>query len=289
MTISRRRTTFVRRLSIGAALVAVLRNSPRRDRLRHGGRGAELLQDRRSARRSTTRAQYQAQLRQVGAANAQRADHDAGRRPRARASSAATCARRGDDGCAGDVRLYDWEPKGYGIVEPVLFTARNGATISGHVWATEVGPGQAARHRDHERLGPGAPSSSTGSPRRRSRRPATSCSPPTRRARASPTSAARRPTRTRAPRADRRPPVLRRHARTRSTSSSPRPSSPYVPRPSCETGTSHAAQAEPPRGGRPERRLQPVLEAARTRARSASPATPTAPRASPTSASRTRA
>ena len=46
----------------------------------------------------------------------------------------------GDDGCAGDVRLYDWEAKGYGIVEPVLFTARSGATISGRVWATKAGP-----------------------------------------------------------------------------------------------------------------------------------------------------
>src|SRR5213078_1531581 len=49
------------------------------------------------------------------------------------------CAR-GDDGCAGDVRLYDWQANGYGIVQPVLFTARNGATLSGHVWATKAGP-----------------------------------------------------------------------------------------------------------------------------------------------------
>ena len=47
---------------------------------------------------------------------------------------------QGDDGCAGDVRLYDWQAKGYGIVSPVLFTARDGATISGHVWATKSGP-----------------------------------------------------------------------------------------------------------------------------------------------------
>lgn len=44
------------------------------------------------------------------------------------------------DGCAGDVRLYDWQAKGYGVVQPVLFTARNGATLSGHVWATKAGP-----------------------------------------------------------------------------------------------------------------------------------------------------
>jgi dienelactone hydrolase len=53
------------------------------------------------------------------------------------------CAR-GDNGCAGDVRLYDWLAKGYGIVAPVLFTARSGATISGHVWATRAGPAKRA-------------------------------------------------------------------------------------------------------------------------------------------------
>jgi dienelactone hydrolase len=46
----------------------------------------------------------------------------------------------GADGCAGDPRLYDWKATGYGIVRPVLFTARNGATLSGHVWATKSGP-----------------------------------------------------------------------------------------------------------------------------------------------------
>jgi len=40
------------------------------------------------------------------------------------------------NGCAGDIRLYNWGTDGYGIVRPVLFTARDGATLSGHVWAT---------------------------------------------------------------------------------------------------------------------------------------------------------
>lgn len=44
------------------------------------------------------------------------------------------------DGCAGDTRLYDWAANGYGTVQPVLYTARNGSTISGHVWATKAGP-----------------------------------------------------------------------------------------------------------------------------------------------------
>src|SRR5439155_17516237 len=49
------------------------------------------------------------------------------------------CWNQGN-GCAGDIRLYNWATNGYGIVRPVLFTARNGATISGHVWATVAGP-----------------------------------------------------------------------------------------------------------------------------------------------------
>jgi dienelactone hydrolase len=43
-------------------------------------------------------------------------------------------------GCAGDIRLNDWATNGYGLVRPVLFTARDGATLSGHVWATVAGP-----------------------------------------------------------------------------------------------------------------------------------------------------
>ena len=44
------------------------------------------------------------------------------------------------NGCAGDIRLNNWGSNGYGIVRPVLFTARDGATLSGHVWATVAGP-----------------------------------------------------------------------------------------------------------------------------------------------------
>ncbi len=46
------------------------------------------------------------------------------------------------NGCAGDIRLNNWATNGYGLVRPVLFTARDGATISGHVWATVAGPAQ---------------------------------------------------------------------------------------------------------------------------------------------------
>jgi dienelactone hydrolase len=43
------------------------------------------------------------------------------------------------NGCAGDIRLNDWAAAGYGLVRAVLFTARDGATLSGHVWATVAG------------------------------------------------------------------------------------------------------------------------------------------------------
>ncbi len=44
------------------------------------------------------------------------------------------------DGCLGDPRFYHWGEDGTGIRQEVVFTARNGATISGHVWATVEGP-----------------------------------------------------------------------------------------------------------------------------------------------------
>jgi dienelactone hydrolase len=44
--------------------------------------------------------------------------------------------------CAGDVRFYDWPDRADGIRRPVVFTARSGATISGDVWATRDGPPQ---------------------------------------------------------------------------------------------------------------------------------------------------
>lgn len=48
------------------------------------------------------------------------------------------CSNRKNE-CAGDVRFYDWGER-YGAAQPVLFTARSGATISGKVWATQEGP-----------------------------------------------------------------------------------------------------------------------------------------------------
>jgi hypothetical protein len=51
------------------------------------------------------------------------------------------CAFKGLE-CAGDIRFYEWPERADGIRRPVLFTARSGATISGHVWATRNGPAQ---------------------------------------------------------------------------------------------------------------------------------------------------
>jgi dienelactone hydrolase len=44
--------------------------------------------------------------------------------------------------CAGDIRFHDWPAAADGIRRPVVFTARSGATLSGHVWATRNGPAQ---------------------------------------------------------------------------------------------------------------------------------------------------
>jgi dienelactone hydrolase len=82
--------------------------------------------------------EYQVLLRQVSAQNRTAALAMQAADPE-RNFSGHLCAS-GEDGCAGDARLYDWQAKGYGIVQPVLFTARSGATISGRVWATTAGP-----------------------------------------------------------------------------------------------------------------------------------------------------
>ena len=49
------------------------------------------------------------------------------------------CGHRKNE-CAGDVRFYDWQTRGAGLKHPVLFTGRDGATLSGTVWMTRSGP-----------------------------------------------------------------------------------------------------------------------------------------------------
>jgi dienelactone hydrolase len=84
--------------------------------------------------------QYQALLAQVSAQNTAAAVQLGATDPE-RQFSTQLCANE-SNGCAGDARLYNWQAGGYGLVKPVLWTARDGATISGHVWATKAGPAQ---------------------------------------------------------------------------------------------------------------------------------------------------
>ncbi|HEY2167706.1 MAG TPA: hypothetical protein VGH01_11105 [Jatrophihabitantaceae bacterium] len=83
---------------------------------------------------------YQAKMLTVGTVNGAHATYEQLADP-GRLFSADLCWS-GFNACAGDVRLYNWATNGYGIVRPVLFTARDGATLSGHVWATTAGPAQ---------------------------------------------------------------------------------------------------------------------------------------------------
>ncbi len=93
------------------------------------------------ATRLTLLPDYQAQLRVIGLRNeAQALQILASDGPPAGRTFLGQLCWQHMDGCAGDTRLYDWADKGYGKVTPVLFTARNGSTLSGHVWATVSGP-----------------------------------------------------------------------------------------------------------------------------------------------------
>ena len=82
--------------------------------------------------------EYQAELQPTGPRAPSKRSPNRPRTPNG--SSPTTSAGTAANGCAGDVRLYNWEKDGYGIVRQVLFTARGGATISGRVWATAGGP-----------------------------------------------------------------------------------------------------------------------------------------------------
>src|ERR1700730_17444793 len=77
--------------------------------------------------------EYQAELAEQGVKNRQEATQEQLGDPE-RNFSGDLCYE-GENGCAGDVRLYNWGKNGYGRVSKVLFTARNGATISGRIWS----------------------------------------------------------------------------------------------------------------------------------------------------------
>jgi dienelactone hydrolase len=83
--------------------------------------------------------EYKALLAQVSAANTTEAARIAAADPERSFVGQTLCWSYGE-GCAGDARLYDWTPKDYGQVQPVVFGARNGATLTGRVWFTRSGP-----------------------------------------------------------------------------------------------------------------------------------------------------
>jgi dienelactone hydrolase len=58
-------------------------------------------------------------------------------RPYGRDFSGNLCSHH-NDGCAGDIRYYPWGDSPGASVKPVLFTARNGSTLSGHVWSSDA-------------------------------------------------------------------------------------------------------------------------------------------------------
>ena len=78
--------------------------------------------------------EYQAQLAEQGVENHLEATEEQAADP-GRLFSDDLCFE-GENGCAGDVRLYNWEKDGSGLVRKVLFTSRGGATISARVWET---------------------------------------------------------------------------------------------------------------------------------------------------------
>lgn len=99
---------------------ANLRKTGERERLEWGRPEYQARQDELSARQQAERSSILA--------------GDPERQP------ANVCGVFDADACLGDIRLWDWAPRGHGIVRPVLFTARNGATLSGRMWATRDGP-----------------------------------------------------------------------------------------------------------------------------------------------------
>ena len=86
-------------------------------------------------------ATYQENLRTLGAQNELEAQRilltDGPTRPYGRDFTGNLCAHK-QDGCAGDIRYYGWRDTPGAIVKPVLYTARNGSTMSGHIWASDA-------------------------------------------------------------------------------------------------------------------------------------------------------
>ena len=92
---------------------------------------------------------YQAELAEQGAKNHLEATAEQAADPE-RFFTDDLCLK-GGNGCAGDVRLYNWEKDGYGHVRKVLFTTRGGATLSGRDLGDGRRPEAHAPGRRHHR------------------------------------------------------------------------------------------------------------------------------------------
>ena len=238
-----------------------------RRRARPGRRGEELLEDLERQAIYDTPA-YQAQLRAVSTQNV-------GARPGIQAADPER--EFVSDLCwNGERRLRRRRAPlrlaGQGLrasSQPVLFTARNGATLSGHVWATRParpsGPGivitngsvqadeqmywyaaQALAKAGYVVLTFDPQGQGQSDTLRRGARPERGLPGP-----------------------DRRAPVLRRHRGRAELLLLDPASSRTCPSRSCSTGTSHAAKQARRVDAGPRRRLQPVLAALRPQARRA--------------------
>ena len=86
-------------------------------------------------------ATYEANLAAISAQNEVEYDRilatDGPLQPFGRDFTGNLCAHHGN-GCAGDIRYYPWKDTPGATVKPVLYTARNGSTISGHIWASDA-------------------------------------------------------------------------------------------------------------------------------------------------------
>lgn len=93
--------------------------------------------------------EYQAQLTEQGNTNTLEALSEQAADPE-RLFTSDLCWN-GGNGCAGDVRLYDWEKNNDGIVRHVLFTSRGGHPVGAHL-GHPPRPREAPGSGDHRRL-----------------------------------------------------------------------------------------------------------------------------------------
>ncbi len=125
-------------LSVAFAVVACLSAAPAALAFDGSLEAKNFAKTQERLRYITLTPEFQKRLQQQNVASQQQDLHIQTTDPE-RNYTANICGHRTNE-CAGDVRFYDWAQDGFGIRNPVLFTARDGATISGNVWATKAGP-----------------------------------------------------------------------------------------------------------------------------------------------------